>query len=82
MSTGTARLTRKFQITIPAAVRRRLGLKVGDAVHLEATAGAVVLKAARGGWTEASRRMGQEVWRAAGGSDAIERERASWGSDR
>jgi aldehyde:ferredoxin oxidoreductase len=39
----------------------------------------VVLRAARGGWTESTRGLGAEVWRAEGGAEAaIGRERDSW----
>jgi AbrB family looped-hinge helix DNA binding protein len=74
----TATLTEKFQITIPAEVRRRLGLKAGDQVYLVWERGEVVLRAASGGWTESSRGLGKELWRQEGGAAAIERERSSW----
>jgi AbrB family looped-hinge helix DNA binding protein len=78
VTTPTAKLTEKFQITIPAAVRRRLGLKAGDVVFLAFEKGEVVLRAAAGGWTEGSRGLGKELWRKEGGAAAIERERSSW----
>jgi AbrB family looped-hinge helix DNA binding protein len=78
MTVASAKLTEKFQITIPAAVRRRLGLKAGDRVLLVLESGEVVLRAASGGWTESSRGLGQELWREAGGAAAIDRERESW----
>lgn len=79
MTISTARLTEKFQITIPATVRRRLGLKAGDVVCLAFEGGEVVLRAASGGWTESSRGLGKEMWRLEGGAAAaIERERESW----
>lgn len=79
MTISTARLTEKFQITIPATVRRRLGLKAGDVVCLAFEDGEVVLRAASGGWTESSRGLGKEMWRLEdGAAAAIERERESW----
>jgi AbrB family looped-hinge helix DNA binding protein len=78
MAVATAKLTEKFQITIPAEVRRRLGLKAGDRVYLAWEKGQVVLRAASGGWTESSRGLGKEVWRKEGGAAAIESERSSW----
>jgi AbrB family looped-hinge helix DNA binding protein len=80
MTTHRATLTGKCQITIPAAVRRRLGLKPGDVVYLAVEEGQVLLRAMPGGWTEASRGLGEAVWGGVGGADAIERERESWGS--
>jgi antitoxin PrlF len=76
---ASAKLTSKFQMTIPAAVRRLLGIAAGDVVILTVEEGEVILRAAKGGWTESSRGLGAEVWkRAGGGVAAVERERNSW----
>lgn len=76
---ASARLTSKYQMTIPASVRRRLGLGAGDVVILALEGEDVVLRAAKGGWTESSRGLGAEVWkRAGGGAAAVEHERDSW----
>lgn len=48
-------------------------------VYLTVEEGRVVLRAARGGWTESTSGLGAEVWRAEGGTEAaIEKERGSW----
>jgi AbrB family looped-hinge helix DNA binding protein len=78
MVIATAKLTDKYQITIPAAVRQQLGLKAGDAVSLALEGGQVVLRGAHGGWTESSRGLGAEMWKQVGGTDAIEHERDAW----
>jgi AbrB family looped-hinge helix DNA binding protein len=76
---ASAKLTSKFQMTIPAAIRRLLGIAAGDVVILTVEEGEVILRAAKGGWTESSRGLGAEVWkRAGGGAAAVERERDSW----
>src|ERR1043166_10273883 len=76
MILSTAKLTEKYQITVPTEVRRRLGLKAGDLVYLSLEGEQVVLRAARGGWTESSRGLGAEVWQAEGrATAAIEPER-------
>jgi len=76
---ASAKLTSKFQLTIPAAIRRRLGIAAGDVVILTVEGGEVTLRAAKGGWTESSRGLGAEVWkRARGGVTAVARERDSW----
>jgi AbrB family looped-hinge helix DNA binding protein len=74
----TAKLTEKYQITIPREVRRRLGLRAGDVIYLALEGEKVVLRGARGGWTEATRGLGAELWKEEGGAQAIERERDSW----
>ncbi len=78
MVISTAKLTEKFQITIPADVRRRLGLEAGDLIYLALEGDQVVLRGIKEGWTEAYRGLGAEIWKEAGGASAIERERDSW----
>ena len=81
MIVSSAKLTEKYQITIPAEVRQRLGLKAGDRVYLEIEDDKVVLRAPKS-WTERFYGLGAEMWRAAGGGKAvIERERQSWDED-
>lgn len=79
MTTASAKLTSKYQITIPSEIRRRLDLAAGDVVYLTIEKGRVVLRAARGGWTQSTRGLGAELWRAEGGGEAaIKKERGSW----
>lgn len=79
MAVASAKLTSKFQITIPAEIRRRLDLAAGDIVYLAVEDGKVVLRTARGGWARGTRGLGAEVWRAEGGAEAaVETERSSW----
>src|SRR5437016_1979587 len=79
MVLATAKLTEKFQIIIPTEVRRRLGLKAADLVYLALEAGQVILRSCPESWTEGTRGLGAEVWRAEGGAEAaIESERESW----
>lgn len=78
MLVATAKLTSKYQITIPAEVRRRLHLAAGDSVRLFVDGDQVTLRALKGGWTDASRGLGAEMWRQAGGVAAIQAERDTW----
>jgi AbrB family looped-hinge helix DNA binding protein len=79
MVLATAKLTEKFQITIPTEVRRLLGLKSGDLLYLAVDAGQVILRSCPGSWTESTQGLGADVWRAEGGAEAaVERERESW----
>lgn len=47
MHTATSKLTRKYQATIPAQIRKLLGLKSGDRVVFEIEDGKVILRKAR-----------------------------------
>lgn len=78
MAVASAKLTTKHQITIPAPVRRRLGLRAGDVVYLVEEEGRIVLRSARGGWAESTAGLGADLWRSQGGAAAIDRERDSW----
>ncbi|HEV7670056.1 MAG TPA: AbrB/MazE/SpoVT family DNA-binding domain-containing protein [Thermoanaerobaculia bacterium] len=78
MILSSAKLTEKYQITIPSEVRRRLGLESGDVVLLRLDGEQITLESAKGGWCAALRGLGAEVWHEAGGAAAIEREREGW----
>ena len=78
MVVAVAQLTDEYQITIPEEVRRRLGLRAGDMVYLRLEGDQVVLSGSSGGWTEATRGLGAEMWRSEGGAAVIERDRDSW----
>lgn len=79
MVIAQARLTSKIQITIPAAVRKKLGLAPGDVVYLALEGERVVLRSLRRGWALGTAGLGEEVWRELGGAEAaIQNERRSW----
>ncbi|RMF80543.1 MAG: AbrB/MazE/SpoVT family DNA-binding domain-containing protein [Nitrospirae bacterium] len=77
-----ATLTSKSQITIPAEVRRRLGIGPGDRVVLEVEGERAILRPLRGGFTERSEGLGRAVWAREGGAAAyLESERGQWEGD-
>jgi AbrB family looped-hinge helix DNA binding protein len=45
---AVVRVTRNYQVTIPAEVRRRLGIKVGDRVVVEVEGDRIVIRKAAG----------------------------------
>jgi AbrB family looped-hinge helix DNA binding protein len=75
-----ATLTRKSQITIPAEVRRRLGIGPGDKVVVEfAEDGRAVLVPFRRSVVESMVGLGAELRRDAGdGVAALNRDRDTW----
>lgn len=74
-----AKLTSKSQITIPAAVRRQLGLAPGDSVVLEMEDGRAVLRPVHGSFTDQMVGLGAELWaREGGGAAWLTAERDGW----
>ena len=75
----TTKLTAKSQITIPADVRRRLGIGPGDRVAVEIEEGRAVLIPIKGTRTEQIAGLGSEIWKAVGGGAGwLEGERDAW----
>jgi len=76
---NVAKLTSKFQITIPVDIRRRLGLHQGDAVVIDLEGNKAVLRPVHGGHVERMTGLGKDVWVSLGGGDAyLQSERESW----
>jgi len=74
-----AKLTSKFQITIPVDIRRSLGLCQGDSVVIDLEGDKAVLRPIHGGHVERMTGLGAEVWARLGGGDAyIDSERNAW----
>ncbi len=44
MTRESSRLTKKFQTTIPQAIRKELGLKSGDIIHFELRKGEAIIR--------------------------------------
>jgi AbrB family looped-hinge helix DNA binding protein len=78
MAGSTATLTSKFQITIPARVRERLGLKQGEVIVLDVEGDHAVLRPVRAGRAAGAWGLGADLWAAVGGSAAVEAERDAW----
>jgi len=79
---NVAKLTRKYQITIPADIRRRLGIHQGDSVVIDIEGDKAVLRPVHGGHVERMTGLGKDVWAKLGGGDAyLQLERASWNGE-
>jgi len=76
---NVAKLTSKFQITIPADIRRSLGLHQGDAIVIDLDGDKAVLRPVHGGHVQRMSGLGKDVWGSLGGGDAyLQSERISW----
>jgi len=74
-----ARLSSKYQITIPKAIRERLKLKKGSRVTLVAGEKAALLLPYPEKWTAYGWGLGKDVWKNIDPLEYIRQERASWG---
>ncbi|ADN51503.1 AbrB/MazE/SpoVT family DNA-binding domain-containing protein [Vulcanisaeta distributa] len=58
------KITRNYQITIPATIRKKLGLKVGDTLIVKLEGDRIILEPKRRSITEIRIRLGRKVdWR-------------------
>lgn len=77
--TEMAKLTSKYQITIPAKIRKSLHIKKGDYLHLEVENGMVIMRPIPQSYTEYMAGLGKSAWKKLGGGEKyIKRERKSW----
>ncbi len=72
----TARLSSKSQIVIPAAIRRRLGLRPGDLLEIEQEGSRVVLRKVERSMLDTLERIGGAIWR--GYENELDRARTEW----
>lgn len=61
----SARLSSKSQIVLPAEIRRRLGLRPGDMLHIEEQNGRIVLQKAEGSAVRALEHCCSPLWQQA-----------------
>ncbi len=74
-----AKLSSKYQITLPRKVRQALGLQPGDTVVLVVSEDTVRLRRAPKALTEYMEGLGKEVWASLGGVDGyLDEEREQW----
>ena len=77
----TAKLSRKYQIVVPKAVREKMRLRAGAKVHIYSVdEDRALLVRHPEDYVAALEGLGKEVWDALGGGDKyIREERAAWG---
>jgi AbrB family looped-hinge helix DNA binding protein len=76
METATARVSAKYQLVIPKAVREKLGLKPQDAVLFLIDGETVIMRPVPKSFVEALRGLHRDLWP---DPDAwLEEERSTW----
>lgn len=77
MEAIVTRVSPKYQIVIPRAVREALQLRPDDTLLFLISGDSVILRARPASFTEAMRGLHKEIW-PAHTEDWLEKERASW----
>jgi AbrB family looped-hinge helix DNA binding protein len=77
MEAIVTRVSRKYQIVIPRAVREALQLHPDDTLLFLVSGDSVILRTRPASFTEAMRGLHKEIW-PADTEDWLEKERASW----
>jgi AbrB family looped-hinge helix DNA binding protein len=77
MEAIVTRVSPKYQIVIPRAVREALQLHPDDTLLFLISGGSVILRTRPASFTEAMRGLHKEIW-PADTEDWLEKERASW----
>lgn len=73
---ATAKLSSKSQIVVPAAVRRKLGLRPGDTVEIDVEGDKATLRKAAASPTRQLIECASDAW--AGYASELSRERSRW----
>ena len=71
------RVSRKYQIVVPRAVRQALQLRPDDTLLFVVSGDSVILRNRPPSFTEAMRGLHKEIW-PADPADWLEKERAAW----
>ena len=71
-----AKLSSKSQIVLPADLRRKLGIKPGDNVRIEARGDEIVITPMTESAYERLKALGGPMWR--GAAERLERDRDQW----
>jgi antitoxin ChpS len=72
------RVSSKYQIAVPAEVRRKLGIEAGDTLLVDLQGDRLVLSLEPKDWAAETRGLHAEVWEGVDADDYLQHERNSW----
>lgn len=72
------KVSSKYQIAVPASVRRQLSIEAGDYLVVEVADGAMVLVPKPVDPIKELKGLGREVWKGVDAQDYVDRERDEW----
>ena len=74
------KVSKKHQIAVPSEVRRQLGIRSGDQLLVESSAGYVVLLPEPHDYSQRLRGLHREVWEGVEPQEYVRHEREAWQS--
>lgn len=79
---ATVKVSNRFQIAVPSAVRERLKIRRGDRLLVDIQDGMVILIPEPSSHTAALAGLHREIWERLDGDRFLERERSGWDESR
>lgn len=74
----TVRVSKRYQISLPSAVRKRLGIKQGDRLVVEVKGDMMILRREPRGYVDHLSGLHQEIWRHVDVDAYLDGERMGW----
>jgi AbrB family looped-hinge helix DNA binding protein len=76
----SVKVSDKYQIAVPAAVRRRLGIKRGDRLLVDVRGNQIILRREPADYAAELAGLHAEIWKGIDPTEYIRREREAWDS--
>jgi len=74
----TVKVSKRYQISVPSAVRKQLGIKQGDRLIVEVRGGTMILLREPADYVDHLSGLHEEIWRDVDADEYLEGERTAW----
>jgi len=74
----TVKVSKRYQISLPSAVRKRLGIKQGDRLLVEVKGGTMILLREPADYVDHLAGLHEEIWYDVDVDEYLEGERTAW----
>ena len=78
--TKTVKVSRRYQIVVPAIARNQLNIQSGDLLIVDVQDGMLILLPKPESYTQKLAGLHKEIWEGVNAGDTIEQERQAWNS--
>lgn len=75
---ATVKVSKRYQIAVPGAVRRQLGIRSGDQLLVDVQDGMIILVPRPKDYAQALAGLHREVWRGTDAATYLQEERGAW----